>query len=45
MKTKKVYQKPQMKVCKVHARVALMQGSNYPGPAGFRDDAEKDYYA
>ena len=31
MKNKKTYIKPQMKVCKVHARTTLMQGSNTGG--------------
>ncbi|WP_290743244.1 hypothetical protein [Fibrobacter sp. UBA4309] len=45
MKNKKTYIRPQMKVCKVDARTALMQSSNpYYGPAGFRD-CEKDYFA
>ena len=47
MVTKREYKKPQMKECKVQARITLMQssGGGYTGGGAFRDDAEKDYYA
>lgn len=46
MKTKKEYKAPQMKVCKVHARVSLMESSGgYTGGGAFKEVVEKDYFA
>lgn len=46
MKIKKEYKTPQMKVCKVHAKVSLMESSGgYTGGGAFKDVVEKDYFA
>lgn len=47
MDQKKQYYVPKMTVVVVRPQFQLMQGSGstYPGPAGFKYDGEKDYFA
>ena len=45
MNNKKAYKKPQMKVCKVHAKASLMAASGYTGGGAFKEVVEKDYFA